>query len=730
MARNQTNHSVPAAAVFLGAACFFSATPLSESYSAVPGTDAAPAADQGFQVPARKPERQAEGASSSETWQTARVSTTPVPKPEPDTVLEAEEPKETLPELSDGNRDALRTVLEALSARQGERALALALALEDPIDRKIANWRLARSGSPAVSSAFIDMFRKAEPAWPSQKVLQSRYEVALSREKPAAEKVIELFGDQKPVTVAGTRLLAKAYLEAERKEDAHALISEMWRTERLSSVLEKRILADFGSLLDEDDHNARVDLFLYADRSKAALRNASRISDARRKLVDARIAVIRRSKSAGKLLAAVPESLKSDPGYFFSRVQHLRRAKKPEDAIALLLKAPTDSGVLVDPDEWWVERKLNARKALELGQHQDAYDIAASHAAISPADKAEAEFHAGWFALRFLDRPTTALVHFDAIEKIGTTPITRSRALYWMARAEEARGNEAAARENYLQASRYTTAFYGQLAREKLGHTNLGLTDVPEPGDAEKAAFAANEMIIGIHRLENAGFESLGVALYRQLGKTLDDPGVLALVIAMAQAEGRHQIALMVGKEAVTQNPDFALLAFPVAAIPPKARVKASVGKPIVYAIARQESAFNPGAISHAGARGLLQLMPATARATARRAGLSYSKRRLTSDPAYNATLGAAHLEELLERFNGSYILTFAAYNAGSSRSWQWIKRFGDPRTEDVDPIDWIEHIPFTETRNYVQRIMENLVMYRARFEQDRLQITKDLTRG
>lgn len=638
-------------------------------------------------------------------------------------------PHPQLPVIPSGDREALRAVLSTIDNFQGERALALRDSLTDPIDRKIADWRLARSGDPAVSARFIADFMAAAPDWPSQALMVRRKEEAFANASPAAERVVETFGETPPETITGMLLLLDAYRALDREEDARELAKELWRSWRLDARLEKRLLGEHGDLLDDADHKARVDMLLYDERTRDALRTASRLDADQRKLVAAVVAVVRGTGRAAALLKAVPEALRDDPLYQFTQIRHLRRNGKPEQAIELMLRAPTDPAVLVDPDAWWVERRLNSREALDLERYRDAYTIASAHAATSPGKQAEAEFHAGWYALRFLDDPQQARRHFSAVEKIGTTPITRSRALYWLGRADEAAGDAAGAREHYRQAAVYKTAFYGQLAHEKLGNDRLGLATVPRPDALDRSGFSRNELVIAIHRLEAAGFGGLTPPFYRALGNSLQRPGEIALVAELAQDQDRHNTALVVGKLALARNLDVDFLAFPTSIIPSRARVD-DVGRPIVYAIARQESAFNPDAVSTAGARGLLQLMPATAKETAQRAGLAYSHQRLTSDPAYNATLGAAFLNELLDTFNGSYILTFAAYNAGASRPIQWMKRFGDPRTQEVDVVDWIERIPFTETRNYVQRIMENLVVYRARFDKDRLQISKDLKRG
>ncbi len=706
-------------------------------------------------VPLKKPGQTARGplqsaAGGHHSIQTAR-NDTPLPLPKPSgadlvTPPTARTDAGTGPELAyapaddrqrsglpgyvSGDPKKLRAALTAVQDRQIARAISLRRSMSDPIDRRIVDWLLARTRDPAVTSDFIKQFRRDLAHWPSQDLLQRRTEQALYRERPPARTVIAAFRDQPPKSTAGALLLAAAYRDEGKTRQARDVISRLWRTERLSASEERQVLAQFKSLLKREDHRVRAHMLLYDDRARGALRVASYLSSDQRKLINAWIAVIRKNRKANALLKAVPKSQRAQPGYVFARIKQARRARDEDLAIKLMLNAPTKASALIDPDEWWVQRRIVSRMALDQNRPRDAYKIASVHSAKSPARYAEGEFHAGWYALRFLNDPARARGHFANIEKVGKTPITRSRAFYWLGRSAEAAGKRSEARSYYRQAAQYKSAFYGQLAQEKLGSNRLGLGNVPKPSRRDREAFTKNELVIAIRRLEAAGFGQYTVQFYRTLAKSLTNPGELALVIQLAQTHERHSHALMVGKLAVSSGVDAHLLAFPVEAIPAKAKIGRDVGKPIVYAIARQESAFNPRAISPAGARGLLQLMPATARATARQVGLGYSKSRLTSDPAYNTTLGAAHLGVLLDEFNGSYILTFAAYNAGGSRSHKWMKKYGDPRTDAVDVVDWIERIPFTETRNYVQRIMENLVMYRARFERDRLQITQDLKKG
>jgi soluble lytic murein transglycosylase len=360
---------------------------------------------------------------------------------------------------------------------------------------------------------------------------------------------------------------------------------------------------------------------------------------------------------------------------------------------------------LVDPDAWWVERRVLSRELVDQGDMKTAYRIVATHAAESAANAAEAEFHAGWYALRGLNDPKLAATHFSRIAELAQGPMTLSRAYYWLGRAAEV-GGPGNAKDYFGRAAAYGTTFYGQLAAERVGRQALNIV-YPQPSAADRYA----------------------ETLYRDLAGQLTSPGELALLAVLAEKQGNHFMALKVGKIAGARGIDVGALSHPLGVIPDSANISGS-GKALAYAIARQESEFNVGAVSSAGARGLLQLMPGTAKQLAKKAGLQFSQARLTTDAGYNATLGSAFLGEQLDRFNGSYVLTFAGYNAGPNRASQWVAKYGDPRGKDIDAVvDWIERIPYTETRSYVQRVMENYEVYKMRIS-GKYDIVGDLVNG
>ncbi len=664
-------------------------------------------------------DREATAAEDSDVPEVGDVTDTPeapapIARPDPGVVLDSA---------------GLKLALEALSNGDPAGATIAAYALPNPIDIKIVDWLVATSGDKQVSSDRIADVRKKLPDWPGQGLLRLRYEQAIVRENPSAADVVRALGGTEPMTDEATILLGQSYLATGHDDEAAKLIRAFWRTQDLSESQEKTILSDFSGQLTAADHKARMDRLLYDESSDAALRTAQLLDADQQALAKAVVAVISDSSDALKTLDALPSSVKNDPLAVYSRIQALRRANKIDDAAALLVAAPRDPAVIVDPDAWWIERRLISRALIDLDEPKLAYQIAADHSAETPTLRAEAEFHAGWYALEFLHEPDVAAKHFAAIAAISTRPLSLSRAEYWLGRAASAAGNAESATAHFRRAAAYPTAFYGQLASARLGEAQLQLTKPPPATDATRERFESRDLVRVIRHLSAAGATDQVGLFYRSLAETLSDPSEIGLLAAMAEQNDEHQIALQIGVIAGSRGLPVDALAFPTAAIPASAKTP-DVDRPVVFAVARQESNFNPEAVSSAGARGLLQLMPATAREAAKIAGVKYSQARLTSDPGYNATLGAVHLGGLIDNFGGSYVMSFAAYNAGARRVADWVKQYGDPRDPKVDVVDWIERIPFTETRNYVQRIMENLQVYRARLESPTLMIESDLKRG
>ena len=458
------------------------------------------------------------------------------------------------------------------------------------------------------------------------------------------------------------------------------------------------------------------------------MRAAKRFGANQVALAKARNAAYRKASNTKTLLDAVPRELHSDPGYIFNRIQLLRREEKFAEAAQLMLSAPKDPGRLYNLDEWWIERRLLSRKMLDVGEHRTAYLIARD-AALPARDiyKTEQEFTAGWIALRFLNDPATAAQHFARIGVGSVNPTALARAGYWQGRAAEAAGRAQEARAAYTRAAEQSTSYYGQLARAKLGLPQIALNGVP---GARGRGIERLEIVRAVQLLYQLDERELAIPIFGDMGENGDPDAVVGLgELAARNSDARGM--LLLGKAALNRGLPFDFYAYPVTGIPSFKPIGPEVEQGVIYAIARQESAFNPAVVSPAQAYGLMQVTPDAARYVCKRHGASYDLGRLKNDSAYNAALGAAELGGLLEDYRGSYIMTFAGYNAGRGSVKKWVERYGDPRDPKVDAVDWVEQIPFSETRNYVQRIMENLQVYRARFGGgSRLQIEADLHRG
>lgn len=620
----------------------------------------------------------------------------------------------------------LKAGLDALSNKNPMQALAIRNGMsQGTLDRHILTWAIATSGQPGVPSGEIAAAARELVGWPGLSSLRANSERALYTENPPADQVLAAFGNTQPETPEGAVILSRALASHGASAQAAKLIRRIWRDEALDKSFEDKILAEFAGLLSPADHKARMDYLLYRDRTAQAKRFGD-LGKAQ-SLYKAWAAVNNRSANAGTLLATIDAQWRKDPAYLFMRVENLRRQDKYDDAASLLTQMPRDRASLVNAGAWWNEQRIVSRGLVDQGNFKAAYRVVDTSAAESPQDIGEAEFHAGWYALRGLQDGTAAATHFRKILQVSNGPISLSRAWYWLGRSAEAGGPGKAA-DFYAKAASYPSTFYGQLAAEKLGRRMLNVT-YPAPTTEDRQRFQTLESVQAITRLEAAGHGWRADALYRALAKQLQSPGEIALLAARAERSGNHQLSLQVGKIAYGRGIDVAALAFPIGVIPDNANISGS-GKALAYAIARQESAFNPAAVSSANARGLLQLLPKTAKAVAGRHGMTYSDAKLTQDAGYNATLGAHYLGEQIDAFGGSYILTFIAYNAGPNKVPEWISRYGDPRGKSIDDVvDWIERIPFPETRNYVQRVMENYQVYKARLGQ-KTDIERDLIYG
>ncbi len=629
--------------------------------------------------------------------------------------------------------DAVKQAIGLVRSGKIDAATSVERGISDPLARKLVEWVILRNDDNGVDFARYNAFIAANPGWPSIITFRRRAEAMLWQERAPAATVRAYFASTKPLSAKGHFALARALLNDGDQAGAQAYARQAWRDEDFSQELEGQTLELFGNLLTRADEKARMDRSLYVkDDLDAGLRAARRLGGDQPAIAKARIAVMANAHNAKSLLDDVPAGARHDAGYLFARIRWLRQHDKIADAGALMLGAPRDPAELRDTDEWWIERRLVARKLLDIGDAKTAYAVVRDAAVPSKDNyRAEREFTAGWIALRFLHEPALAGRHFGRVAEGNANPITISRAGYWLGRTAEDENKPREARAAYEAAARYSTAYYGQLARARLGHGELDFAPPPAPAGDRRAAAARLEVVRAAELLYAVDARDLVAPLAADLADKSTDQVGLAMLAQVAEHNGDARSVLLIGKIALGRGLPFDEYAFPVGGLPNYSAIGPHVEPAIVYSIARQESAFNPRTVSSAKALGLMQVTPDAGRYIAKKFGVAFDQHRLLHDNVYNMQMGAAELGDDIERYRGSYILAFAGYNAGAGRVKEWIERYGDPRDPRVDPIDWVERIPFSETRNYVERILENLQVYRARFAGSaKLMIEADLRRG
>jgi soluble lytic murein transglycosylase len=612
-----------------------------------------------------------------------------------------------------GDLGALKDAIDLSRQAKTNDATEAEQKIADPAARKLAEWFILRHPDSQAPFSRYAAFIADNPDWPGVTLMHRRAEARLWQEKMDAATVHGFTGDH-PFTAKGKFALARVLLNEGDRDGAQRLVREAWRSEELTERSESDALDAFHDLLTREDFVARMDKRIGAKDMGAALRAAHHVDDNAIAIVKACSAVKGNDDKAGDRLDEVAAEARDDLGYVLCRVQWLMKKDKIPEASRLVLAAPPATMPLQDTDEWWKVRRVLARKLLDQGDVQGAYEVART--AATPASdnfRADQHFMSGWIALRYLHDPRTAMAHFVHIDEGCANPITLARANYWRGRAAEALGDLATMRVNYETAARQSTAYYGQLARARLGMTTM---DLRKQADEAERTKPSDEIVRAADMLYTLGERDTVVSFVVDLGEDSNDVATLS---AVAEVTGRHNDAramLELGKAALGRGLPVDAYAFPTIGIPEHAAVGPAIDRSITFSVARTESDFNQKDRSSASAVGLMQVTPEAGRDTAKRFGVEYDWDRMVSDPVYNTQMGEAELSALLSEYKGSHIMTFAGYNAGRGRVRDWIKAYGDPRDPNVDPVDWVERIPFSETRNYVQRVMENLAVYRARF--------------
>ncbi len=632
--------------------------------------------------------------------------------------------------LSRGDVAAVRTLLA-----RNDLAAALAQA-RDPAARKLLRWLHARRNLRRTPARELLAFTRENPRWPLAGVLRANAETKLLL-NGSDEELTAHFKRHKPTSAAGRVALARHLSRRGETKRATALLKAAWRDPNLPQAVETYILRKMHRHLTRADDVARLWQLIMAQKTRQATRFAQRLPTRYRQAAAVARALMLRQRGAEARYRRLPAAMRDTQALRYALARHYRRSRQPLKALSVLKGVPVDHERLVQPFQWWTERRLVARHLLQdkyrrhwhVAQHlatQHGYPL---HRKSKPAFRGE--FLAGFIALEKLGQPKTALKHFTRLPKLATNRTLKSKAWYWIGRARERLGDLEGAWRAHMEAAKTPSVYYGLLAREKLGK---GRQPIPlrtaRATERAKCRVRAHELGKAARLLAAAGQKDMLFSFIWPLALAFDDRSELAAAAALMWDLGGPTMAVRLAKAASMRGLDIDNYGYPIKALPPHKSRENSLELPVVLALVRQESEFNPRARSSVGARGLMQLMPATARLEARHVGVRYHTGWLTSRPAYNLLLGRHHLARIIDNFDGSYILAFAAYNAGPGNVRKWLQAYGDPRANGPDPVEWVELIPFTETRNYVQKVLQGTHVYRTRLKRPMSPISRDLWRA
>jgi len=607
-----------------------------------------------------------------------------------------------------GDVQANQTLTNALrQAEQGN--ISQATAARNSLNgtaRDTLDWYLFTQKNHHSSFAEVANFLNKHPKWPYQISIQQNAEKKLGNRALSASEA-QFFNKKAPKTAQGMDAYMRTALAGNNATKAKKSLNEWWKTASISRDEQRQIFSQYSSHINRASHVVRLNHLL----DKREYSNGQAIADALGggypALARARKALGQRKGDVNGLINAVPSNLRNDSGFLFDRLQWRRKKNLNQGAIEALNAAPK-AEQMRDPARWWKERHIIVRRMMEAKQYKTAYRVASAHRQRDGFPKSQAEWISGFLALRFVNEPYKAFEHFESLYKNVKSPISRARGAYWAGRASEALKSTDVANQWYKVAAKYPETFYGQFAGEKIGRQ----VALNMRGTAGGQGVANNALAKAATYLSQAGLRKETGAFLLRLKDNASTPASYEQAANLARQLGQEHVAIKIA-QSLQKEKGVALGQY---LYPQKVRELQNIQGvewAFINAIIRQESRFDHNAISHAGARGLMQLMPATAKETAGRAGLRHQRAWLTSRPSHNITLGSKYLGQMVRRYNGNYAMAAAAYNAGPGRVDKWIKQFGDPRTGRIDFIDWAEQIPIYETRNYVQRVLEGVYVYR-----------------
>jgi soluble lytic murein transglycosylase len=597
---------------------------------------------------------------------------------------------------------------------------------DNPVLVKIIKWLGYQDGYAEGGAMEIANFIDKNPTWPSMKLLKNKLEFSITGKEPAAD-IIKYFVAYPPATGHGMRILAEAKIETgSGMKEAIEMLKQSWQQGDFSRDELESFLRYHGKILTQEDHYKRVDKLLWDENIAEAKHLYPLLGEEQKKIVQVRLHMMGKHPSA---IARVSEALKRDPGILYEDIK--LQSGRENFALVYQMLYPVITTMPNQP-KWWKIKNRLIRELLDRNEIDKAYYIAKNHGnEVGSSEYPDAEWLAGWIALRYLGKPEEAYKHFYNMYNNVKFPVSLSRAAYWAGRAAQSNHNKDISQNWFIVSAAYPTTFYGQLSNLKINGSDsvLALPKDPQMGILQENSTTVRELLNAAYILEYSGQTVFAEKFIKAAINSVDTPGEMAYIGEFGIRIGRTNFAVVAGKEALTKGVALVNHGWPETKYMPQ---EISVEKPFVLSIIRQESVFNPNAISSAKAMGLMQLIPETAKRMAKIMRVSYSPSSLIANPGYNIKLGSYYLKHLIDEWDGSYILAIASYNAGPGNVHKWIKKYRDPREmrniEDI--VDWVESIPFNETRNYVQRVLENIQVYRSKTPDNQLSLADDLTRG
>jgi soluble lytic murein transglycosylase len=583
----------------------------------------------------------------------------------------------------------------------------------DPVARKLTTWLYVTGTRLPVDARQLIAFATANPGWPRMDIFRQKTEQTISASLTAAD-IAAWFTQNPPETASGIKAYIGALQSLGETPRAREALSAFWRTETLGRNETASLAATLKNYFAPGDHAARLDNLIWEGRYGEAQYMLAFVDAGTRALGQARIALGRMAKNAPALVDAVPANLQNDEGLLFERLRWRRRRNMDAGALEIINALPAS---LKRPDPWWGEINVMVRRAIEKKDFAGAYSIAQKHTLADGVNYAQAEWMLGWLALRRLNQPTEAYRRFDNLYRKVSSAISHSRAAFWAARAAEALPDHTLAGRWYKVAAQYPSTFYGQLSYQKLYGTPKpdAFREADLPAETW-AQFSQRDTVRAVRILHGMKLGHLTDPFFARLIADAATKQEFMMIARLARETERYYYAVQANKDIQQRLGQFLFWeGYPT--LPPLPAQTPE--KSLVHAIIHRESMFNPLAESPVGARGLMQLMPPTAKAVARAEGETYNLKKLTADPRYNVLIGSAYLRDLVHDYRGFYPMAIAAYNAGPGNVSRWISEIGDPRAGEVDVLDWIESIPIYETRNYIQRVMESYYIYRLRFGEE-----------